>query len=61
MLAVSALTMALTRTGNPGDVVHHADRSQNTSFDFAVVAANASVRLSFGSVDDCPFAGQADL
>ena len=52
MLAVSALTMALTRTGNPDDVVHHADHgSRYTSFDFAV-AGNANVRLSFGSVGD---------
>lgn len=53
LLAVSALTMALTRTGDPDDVVHHADHgSQYTSFDFAVAAGNANVRLSFGSVGD---------
>lgn len=53
VLAVSALTMALTRTGSPDDVVHHADHgSQYTSFDFAVAAGNANVRLSFGSVGD---------
>lgn len=53
VLAVSALTMALTRTGAPDDVVHHADHgSQYTSFDFAVAAGNANVRLSFGSVGD---------
>ena len=53
VLAVSALTMALTHTGNPPDVIHHADHgSQYTSFDFAVAAGNANVRLSFGSVGD---------
>ena len=53
VLAVSALTMALVRTGNPDDVIHHADHgSQYTSFDFAVAAGNANVRLSFGSVGD---------
>jgi transposase InsO family protein len=53
ILAVSALTMALGRTDNPDDVVHHADHgSQYTSFDFAVAAGNANVRLSFGSVGD---------
>jgi putative transposase len=52
-LAVSALTMALTRTGDPGEVIHHADHgSQYTSYDFAVAAGNANVRLSFGSVGD---------
>ena len=35
-LVVSALTMALARTGRPGDVVHHADKgSAYTSLDFA--------------------------
>ena len=39
--------------GEPCDVVHHADHgSQYTSYDFAVAAGNASVRLSFGSVGD---------
>lgn len=53
ILAVSALTMALARTDDPDDVVHHADHgSQYTSFDFAVAAGNANVRLSFGSVGD---------
>jgi putative transposase len=53
VLAVSALTMALARTGHPGDVIHHADHgSQYTSYDFAVTAGNANVRLSFGSVGD---------
>ena len=53
VLAVSVLTMALTRTGHPDDVIHHADHgSQYTSFDFAVAAGNANVRLSFGSVGD---------
>jgi putative transposase len=52
-LAVSALTMALTRTAAPDDVIHHADHgSQYTSFDFAVAAGNNNVRLSFGSVGD---------
>ena len=52
-LAVSALTMALGRTGNPPDVIHHADHgTQYTSFNFAVAAGNAKVRLSFGSVGD---------
>ena len=53
MLAVSALTMALTRTGNPRDVIHHADHGpQYTSFGFAVAAGNANVRLPFGTVGD---------
>ena len=53
VLAVSASTMALTRTGPSEDVVHHADHgSQCTSFGFAVAAGNANVRLSFGSVGD---------
>ena len=35
-LVVSALTMALTRTGHPADVIHHADKgSIYTSLDFA--------------------------
>jgi putative transposase len=53
VLAVSALTMALARTGHRGQVIHHADHgSQYTSYDFAVTAGNANVRLSFGSVGD---------
>jgi putative transposase len=52
-LAVSALTMALKRTGHPDDVIHHADHgSQYTSYDFATIAGNNHVRLSFGSVGD---------
>lgn len=53
-LVVSALTMALTRTGHPADVIHHADKgTQYTSLDFAFAAGNAGVRLSFGSTGDC--------
>ena len=53
VLAVAALTMALGRTGNPDEVIHHADHgAQYTSFNFAVAAGNANVRLSFGSVGD---------
>lgn len=53
VLAVNALTMALERTGRPDDVIHHADHgSPYTSFNFAVAAGNARVRLSFGSVGD---------
>ena len=54
VLTISALEMALIRTGNPDDVVHHADHGSAayTSFDFAVAAGNANVRLSFGSVRD---------
>ena len=53
VLAVSALTMALARTSYPDQVIHHADHgSQYTSYDFAVTAGNANVRLSFGSVGD---------
>jgi putative transposase len=53
VLAVNALTMALARTGNPAEVVHHSDKgSQYTSLDFAVNAGNSAVELSFGSTGD---------
>ena len=32
VLAVAALTMALTRTGHPDDVIHHADHGPQTRF-----------------------------
>lgn len=52
-LVVSALTMALTRTGNPADVTHHADKgSIYTSLDFGIAAGNADMTLSFGSTGD---------
>ena len=52
-LVVSALTMALARTGNPAEVIHHADKgSQYTSLDFAFAAGNADMHLSFGSTGD---------
>lgn len=52
-LVVSALTMALTRTGHPADVIHHADKgSIYTSLDFAFAAGNADMTLSFGSTGD---------
>lgn len=52
-LVVSALTMALARTGNPADVIHHADKgSIYTSLDFAFAAGNADMTLSFGSTGD---------
>ena len=52
-LVVSALTMALARTGHPGDVVHHSDKgTQYTSLDFAFAAGNADMQLSFGSTGD---------
>lgn len=54
ILVVNALTMALTRTGDPGEVVHHSDKgSADTSLDFAFTAGNAEVVLSFGSTGDC--------
>ncbi len=44
VLVVSALQMALTRTGNPADVIHHADKgSIYTSLDFAFAAGNANM------------------
>jgi putative transposase len=53
VLVVNALTMALTRTGNPTDVIHHADKgSIYTSLDFAFNAGNSDVTLSFGSTGD---------
>jgi transposase InsO family protein len=53
ILVVNALTMALTRTGNPGEVIHHADKgSIYTSLDFAFNAGNNHVTLSFGSTGD---------
>ena len=53
VLVVSALQMALTRTGNPADVIHHADKgSIYTSLDFAFAAGNADMHLSFGSTGD---------
>ncbi len=52
-LVVSALTMALARTGHPADVIHHSDKgTQYTSLDFATAAGNADVQLSFGSTGD---------
>jgi transposase InsO family protein len=52
-LVVSALTMALARTGHPADVTHHADKgSIYTSLDFAFAAGNADMTLSFGSTGD---------
>lgn len=52
-LVVNALTMALTRTGHPVDVTHHADKgSIYTSLDFAFNAGNSNVALSFGSTGD---------
>jgi len=52
-LVVSALTMALARTGHPRDVIHHADKGpQYTSLDFAFAAGNADMILSFGSTGD---------
>jgi putative transposase len=62
ILVVNALTMALTRTGHPGDVIHHADKgSIYTSLDFAFNAGNNDVTLSFGSTGDCPLSGQSHL
>ena len=53
VLVVNALTMALTRTGNPTEVIHHADKgSIYTSLDFAFAAGNADTTLSFGSTGD---------
>jgi transposase InsO family protein len=52
-LVVAALTMALARTGNPVEVIHHADKgSIYTSLDFAFAAGNADMTLSFGSTGD---------
>jgi putative transposase len=34
-LVVSALTMALTRTGNPDDVTHHADKGPQAGFNWS--------------------------
>jgi transposase InsO family protein len=52
-LVVSALTMALARTGHPTNVIHHADTgTQYTSLDFAFAAGNADMQLSFGSTGD---------
>jgi len=52
-LVVNALTMALARTGHPGEVIHHSDKgSQYTSLDFAFNAGNHDVELSFGSTGD---------
>ena len=53
VLVVFALTMALTSTGRPADVVHHVDKgSIYTSLDFAFAAGNADMQLSFGSTGD---------
>ena len=53
VLVVSALTMALARTGRPAEVIHHADKgSIYTSLDFAFAAGNADMQLSFGSTGD---------
>jgi transposase InsO family protein len=53
ILVVNALQVALTRTGNPTDVTHHADKgSIYTSLDFAFNAGNSDVTLSFGSTGD---------
>jgi transposase InsO family protein len=52
-LVVSALTMALARTGHPADVIHHADKGpQYTSLAFSFAAGNADMALSFGSTGD---------
>jgi putative transposase len=52
-LVVSALTMALARTGHPANVLHHADKgTQYTSLDFAFAAGNAGMELSYGSTGD---------
>lgn len=52
-LVVSALTMALARTGHPTEVIHHADKGpQYTSLDFAFEAGNTDMALSFGSTGD---------
>ncbi len=52
-LVVAALTMALARTGNPTNVIHHADKgTQYTSLDFAFAAGNTDMQLSFGSTGD---------
>ncbi|WP_420453366.1 transposase [Ilumatobacter sp.] len=52
-LVVAALEMALARTGNPAEVIHHADKgSIYTSLDFAFAAGNADMSLSFGSTGD---------
>ena len=52
-LVVSALTMALDRTANPAEVIHHADKgSIDTSLDFAFAAGHADMALSFGSTAD---------
>ncbi|MCB0983855.1 MAG: IS3 family transposase [Ilumatobacter sp.] len=54
ILVVNALTMALARTGNPAEVIHHSDKgSIYTSLDFAFSAGNNDVHLSFGSTGDC--------
>jgi transposase InsO family protein len=53
VLVVSALTMALARTGHPADVTHHSDKgTQYTSLDFSFAAGNADMHLSFGSTGD---------
>lgn len=53
ILVVNALQMALTRTGNPAAVTHHADKgSIYTSLDFAFNDGNNDVTLSFGSTGD---------
>ena len=52
-LTVSALEMALIRTGAPDGVIHHADKgAQYTSLDFAFAAGNNAVELSYGSTGD---------
>jgi hypothetical protein len=52
-LAVEALNMAMIRTGQPGQVVHHSDKgSAYTSLHFASVTGNSNVRSSFGSTGD---------
>jgi len=52
-LVVAALEMALSRTGNPAEVIHHADKgSIYTSLDFAFAAGNHDMELSFGSTGD---------
>ena len=50
---MSALTLALGRTGHPAEVIHHANkRPIYTSLDFAFAAGNADTTLSLGSIGD---------
>lgn len=53
-LVLSALDMALYRRGYPKGVIHHSDRGcQYTSIAFGRRCAEAGVRPSMGSVEDC--------